>query len=203
MDPTERFSSRAEVYALARPSYPADVFQILREHHGLHAGAAVADLGSGTGIFTRLLLESGARVHAVEPNDDMRAKAELLLGHEPGFSSIAGRAEATSLPDASVELVTAAQAFHWFDLDLARREIVRICARRAMPRSCGTNATSARRPFFASTRTFSGSTARVTSSSREGRIRPRSSTLSSVTAGGRATPHRTRSTSIASGSSTA
>ena len=126
MDPTQRFSARADVYAQARPGYPTEVLDILRMHHGLREGAAVADLGAGTGIFTRLLLESGATVHAVEPNDDMRAEAERTLGGEPRFASVAGRAEATTLEDASVDLVTAAQAFHWFDLEPTRREIARI-----------------------------------------------------------------------------
>ncbi|MDB4944366.1 MAG: hypothetical protein JWP97_3900, partial [Labilithrix sp.] len=93
---------------------------------GLAAGSVVADLGSGTGIFTAGLLESGATVHAVEPNDEMRAAAESALGGQPSFRSVASRAEATTLPDASVHLVTAAQAFHWFDLEAARREMRRV-----------------------------------------------------------------------------
>ncbi len=126
MDPTKRFSARADVYAQARPTYPAQVLEILREHHGLHEGAVVADLGAGTGIFTRLLLEVGAIVHAVEPNDDMRAEAERTFAGHPRFSSVAARAEATTLATSSVDLVTAAQAFHWFDVEPTRREIVRV-----------------------------------------------------------------------------
>lgn len=126
MDPTARFSDRASDYVKARPSYPREMLGILRIECGLGERSVVADLGSGTGIFTRLLLESGARVHAVEPNDEMRAAAERDLGHDPRFFSVRGRAEATTLPPASVDLATAAQAFHWFDVEATRRELLRI-----------------------------------------------------------------------------
>lgn len=125
-DPTERFSDRASDYVKARPSYPTEVLAILRSTCGLSERSTVADLGSGTGIFTRLLLETGARVFAVEPNDEMRGAAERELASNPRFSSIRGRAEATTLPAASVDIATAAQAFHWFDVDAARRELHRI-----------------------------------------------------------------------------
>lgn len=125
-DPTERFSDRASDYVKARPSYPPELLGILRAECGLGERSIVADLGSGTGIFTRLLLESGARVHAVEPNDEMRAAAERELGANPRFASVRGRAEATTLPPASIDLATAAQAFHWFDVEATRRELVRI-----------------------------------------------------------------------------
>lgn len=125
-DPTARFSGRVDDYVKTRPSYPRGVLDVLREGCGLSAASVVSDLGSGTGLFTKLLLESGARVHAVEPNDEMRAAAESLLRDAPGFRSVAGRAEATTLEDASVDLVTAAQAFHWFDVEAAHREMRRI-----------------------------------------------------------------------------
>ena len=80
----------------------------------------------GTGISTELFLRHGYEVYAVEPNRAMREAAEEVLGPQPGFHSVAGRAEATTLPDAWVELVTAGQAFHWFDCDGARRELTRI-----------------------------------------------------------------------------
>ncbi len=131
-DATKRFSGRAAAYARARPSYPTGVLDVLRAECGLAPGAVACDLGSGTGIFARLLLEMGATVYAVEPNDDMRATAEAELGAMPGFRSVAGRAEATTLDDASVDLVTAAQAFHWFDVLATRREVARILR----PRGC-------------------------------------------------------------------
>jgi SAM-dependent methyltransferase len=125
-DPTTRFSGRVRDYAGTRPSYPAQVLDVLRVTCGLASSSVVCDLGSGTGIFTKRLLESGATVCAVEPNDEMREAAERSLGAEPGFRSVRGRAEATTLPDASVDIVTAAQAFHWFDVEGARTEMRRI-----------------------------------------------------------------------------
>jgi SAM-dependent methyltransferase len=122
-DATDRFSKRADAYARARPSYPQATLAILRAHHGLKPGAVVADIGSGTGIFTRRLIDFGAKVFAVEPNADMRAEAERTLA---GFTSIDARAEATTLAPASVDLIVAAQAFHWFDVAAARIEHARI-----------------------------------------------------------------------------
>jgi ubiquinone/menaquinone biosynthesis C-methylase UbiE len=124
--PSERFSTRAGNYARYRPSYPQAAIDLLAARCGLSVGAAVADLGSGTGILTELLLERGARVYAVEPNDAMRAAAETRLGGRIGFSSVVGSAEATTLPSASVDLLVAGQAFHWFDTQRARREALRV-----------------------------------------------------------------------------
>jgi ubiquinone/menaquinone biosynthesis C-methylase UbiE len=128
MDPTERFQSRADVYERARPSYPKAALDVLCEHYGLNPNTRVADLGSGTGIFSRLLLTSGAHVIGVEPNQDMLQVAEKKLRSESRFRSVAARAEATTLPDASIDLVVAAQAFHWFDLDRFIPELTRILA---------------------------------------------------------------------------
>ncbi len=126
LDPTRRFASRVENYRRYRPGYPAEVMQLLRERCGLRPGAAVADLGAGTGILTAQLLEVGARVWAVEPNKEMREAAERLLGERVGFTSVAGRAECTTLGSHSVSLVTASQAFHWFDPARSRTEALRI-----------------------------------------------------------------------------
>ena len=120
------FSGRVDDYVRTRPSYPHALLSVLRDACGLGASSVVADLGSGTGLFTRLLLETGATIYAVEPNDEMRAAAETMLKGEPGFRSVAGAAEATTLPDASVDIVTAAQAFHWFDVERTRVELHRI-----------------------------------------------------------------------------
>ncbi len=124
--PTERFSDRVEDYVKYRPSYPAELIEHLRDHCGLGAGSTVADIGSGTGIFTHLLLATGCRVLAVEPNDAMRHAAERRLGSAPGFHSVTGTAEQTGLDDDAVDLITAAQAFHWFQKDRTRREFQRI-----------------------------------------------------------------------------
>jgi SAM-dependent methyltransferase len=123
---TERFSSRVTNYARYRPSYPAAALETLRVRCHLGAATVVADVGSGTGILTELLLESGADVYAVEPNRPMREAAEAQLRSNPRFHSVDGSAEATTLPPASIHLITAAQAFHWFDVARARREFARI-----------------------------------------------------------------------------
>jgi SAM-dependent methyltransferase len=126
MDPTVRFSSRVRNYVKYRPHYPAKVIQVLVDDCGLASSSIIADIGSGTGILSELFLRHGNRVIAVEPNEAMRAAAEELLAGYSGFSSVAGRAEATTLPQTSVDFVTAGQAFHWFDRKKARVEFQRI-----------------------------------------------------------------------------
>jgi SAM-dependent methyltransferase len=123
---TSRFSDRVENYVRYRPGYPPEVVQELQSECGLIASHVVADIASGTGIWTRLLLENGNPVFGVEPNAEMRQAGERLLAAFPKFTSIAGTAEATTLADRSVDFVTAAQAAHWFDRAGARREFVRI-----------------------------------------------------------------------------
>ena len=123
-DPTGRFSERVDDYRRHRPSYPVEAVEAVLRH--LPELPVIADLGSGTGIFTALLLERGCRVYAVEPNEAMRLAAEVELQEQPGFTSIAAPAEATTLPDACVDAVTIAQAFHWFERDRARLECKRI-----------------------------------------------------------------------------
>lgn len=124
--PTERFGDRVDDYRRYRPGYPAALSRWLMAEAGLQPGDAVADIGAGTGLLSRDLLAAGLAVHAVEPNAAMRAAAEADLGRQPGFASIAGTAEATTLPAASVSLVTAAQAYHWFEPEAARAESLRI-----------------------------------------------------------------------------
>lgn len=125
-DPTRRFTDRAENYARYRPGYPAAVIDCLRRECGLSAHSIVADIGSGTGILTEMFLLNGNRVMAVEPNEAMRREAEQALARYSGFTSVDGRAEATTLGDHSVDLVTAGQAFHWFDAAASRVEFARI-----------------------------------------------------------------------------
>jgi SAM-dependent methyltransferase len=124
--PTERFSSRADDYARYRPGYPPAAIALLATQCGLKEGAVVADLGSGTGLLTEPLLAAGARVYAIEPNEAMRRAAEAQLGGRAGFTSVPGTAEATTLAAASVDLIVAGQAFHWFDVPAARREALRV-----------------------------------------------------------------------------
>jgi ubiquinone/menaquinone biosynthesis C-methylase UbiE len=124
--PTARFSDRVENYVRYRPGYPAEVLELLRAECGLRPNHVVADIASGTGIFTRLLLENGNSVFAVEPNGEMREMGRHQLGALDRLASVAGTAEETRLRSASVDFVTSAQAAHWFDLPLARAEFVRI-----------------------------------------------------------------------------
>jgi SAM-dependent methyltransferase len=125
-DPTQRFSSRVENYIRYRPGYPGGVLELLKNACGLTRDSVVADVASGTGIFTRLLLQDAGRVYAVEPNAAMRRAGEEGLGASPRFVSVAGSAEATTLPEHSVHIVTAAQAAHWFVPPPARKEFARI-----------------------------------------------------------------------------
>jgi SAM-dependent methyltransferase len=123
---TSRFSDRVENYIRYRPGYPLEALTVLQSECGLASGHIVADIASGTGIWTRRLLENGNAVFGIEPNTEMRQAGERLLASFPKFTSVAGTAEATTLADESVDFVTAAQAAHWFDRAGARGEFVRI-----------------------------------------------------------------------------
>ena len=123
---TTRFSDRVENYVRYRPGYPVGVLQGLKKECGLRPNHTIADVAFGTGIWTRLLLENANPVFGVEPNAEMREAGERLLAAFPNFTSVAGTAEATTLPDESVDFVTAAQAAHWFDRKRARCEFARI-----------------------------------------------------------------------------
>ncbi|MBI3817312.1 MAG: class I SAM-dependent methyltransferase [Planctomycetes bacterium] len=124
--PTRRFSNRARDYAQFRPGYPAEIIQILERECRLRASSVVVDAGCGTGIFTEILLHHGCRVFAVEPNDAMRREAESKCSKYAKFTSVAAPAESTGLPDASADLATFAQSFHWFDVERARAEFLRL-----------------------------------------------------------------------------
>jgi SAM-dependent methyltransferase len=125
-DSTLRFSGRVEQYARYRPSYPESLIDFLVQKYLLGSDSVVADVGSGTGRLTRLLLGRGVKVHAVEPNDGMREEAEKTLSSFSEFQSVNGMAEQTRLADNSVDLITSAQAFHWFDRNKARQEFERL-----------------------------------------------------------------------------
>ena len=124
--PTERFSDRVDAYVKYRPDYPRAVLELLQTECGLTPRSAVADIGSGTGKLSELFLRNGNSVYGVEPNPEMRLAGENLLSSYPGFVSVAGSAEATTLPDQSADFITAGQAFHWFDQKLARQGFERI-----------------------------------------------------------------------------
>ena len=125
-DAKQRFSNRVTDYARYRPSYPPALLDLLRTECGLRPEQNIADIGSGTGLLTKLLLENGNRVFGVEPNAEMRAAGEHFLQDYTNFASVTGSAESTALPWQSVDFITAGQAFHWFNVRLAAEEFRRI-----------------------------------------------------------------------------
>jgi len=125
-DPKKRFSSRVERYIKYRPGYPQEIITFLKEKRILHSNSIIADIGSGTGILSQLFLKEGNYVYGIEPNVDMRTAAEKLLYKYPKFISIDGSAENTTLDPKSIDIITAGQAFHWFNLEKARLEFLRI-----------------------------------------------------------------------------
>jgi SAM-dependent methyltransferase len=126
MIPAGRFSNRVADYVAGRPGYPDEVVVWLAETFDLPRSATIVDAGAGTGISAALFLRHGFTVVAVEPNDAMRHSLIGRLGSEPRFRAVAATAEATTLPEQSVDSVVAAQAFHWFDRAAFRTECARI-----------------------------------------------------------------------------
>lgn len=124
--PEERFSDRVENYVRYRPRYPQAIIDMLCREVGLSSASVIADVGSGTGISAELFLQAGCTVHGVEPNREMREAAERLLAAYAVFRSVNGTAQATTLPDQSVDVIVAAQAFHWFNTPETRAEFARI-----------------------------------------------------------------------------
>ena len=119
------FGTKAKEYAFGRPSYaPAAIDRIAADI--LEEGDLIADIGSGTGIFSREFLARGYDVFGVEPNEAMRSEAEKLYGENPLFYSVSATAENTGLPEHSFSLITAASAFHWFDIQKFHKECRRI-----------------------------------------------------------------------------
>lgn len=123
---TERFSDRVENYVKYRPGYPSEFIDYLYINVGFSKDSIIADIGSGTGILTALLLDRGGRVVGVEPNGEMRKAAEALLEEFPKFVSMDGTAENTGLSGNSIDYVICAQAFHWFNRDECKKEFQRI-----------------------------------------------------------------------------
>ena len=121
-----RFSDRVDDYVKYRPGYPSEVIRVLEQHCRLSSKSVVADIGSGPGNLARLFLGNGNEVFAVEPNAEMRNAGQQLLGDDRRYHSIDGSAEDTHLAGNSVDFITAAQAFHWFDWPLTKAEFRRI-----------------------------------------------------------------------------
>ena len=125
-DTIKRFSNRVKNYVKYRPSYPNEMFDVFAGEMNWTTESIVADIGSGTGLSAKPFLERGNRVIGVEPNPEMRRAAEEFLGEFPGFESRDGTAERTNLQTDSIDLVIAAQAYHWFDAKKASEEFKRI-----------------------------------------------------------------------------
>lgn len=125
-NPPERFTGRVESYRLGRPRYPDEVVDLLRRECELHDDAMVVDIAAGTGLLSEIFLAAGFAVTAVEPNAEMRAACSELGRNYPNLRCVAGTAENTGLEEQSADLITVAQAMHWFDLERTRVEFARI-----------------------------------------------------------------------------
>lgn len=125
-DSTKRFTDRVANYVKYRPGYPLEVLDYLQKECDLEPGSVVADVGAGTGIFTKLLIEKGYKVYAVEPNDAMREEADRQLEAFPTYHSMTGTADKTGLSAKSIDMIICAQAFHWFNTAEAKAEFQRI-----------------------------------------------------------------------------
>lgn len=125
-DTIERFSNRVENYVKYRPGYPPEMIAFLRNDLGLTSRSIVADIGSGTGLSALPFLENGNFVYGVEPNSGMRGAAENFLRVFDRFRSVEGNSAETTLDSDSIDLIIAAQAFHWFEPEATRKEFERI-----------------------------------------------------------------------------
>ncbi len=126
MTTTNLFSGREMHYAAGRPSYAIELINMLYDTIGFSASSVIADIGSGTGKFAEQLIKKGSTVICVEPNDDMRHQSEKELSPYSTVRFSNGNANETRLPDESVDFITAAQSFHWFDVSLFQQESRRI-----------------------------------------------------------------------------
>jgi len=126
MKVTERFSDRVQDYIKFRPGYPKGLIDQLGDLLKTHENVNVADVGAGSGILTKLLVSLSDQIYALEPNTEMReAGADLMKGF-PNIHFSHGTGEQTGLENKSIDLITVAQAFHWFDTEKAKEEFRRI-----------------------------------------------------------------------------
>ncbi len=126
INPTTRFSNTVKNYIRFRPGYPPEFLIFMKNELALDPNSIIADIGSGTGKLSRLFLENGNSLYGIEPNTEMRSAAEDLFDNYLNFHSLEGTAEAISLESHSIDFITAAQAFHWFDVDKTKKEFKRI-----------------------------------------------------------------------------
>ena len=125
MKNTEKFTQQSKHYETGRPSYAAELLHYLFKEH-LSKQDVIADIGAGTGKLTKPLLQRGNRVIAVEPNDAMRQVAQETLKDFDRAQFVKGTDSNTTLPNESIDAITVAQAFHWFDVDAFKKECKRI-----------------------------------------------------------------------------
>lgn len=121
-----KFDQKGGIYSKARPNYPDKLFSYLTGNGYVGKATVIADIGSGTGKFTQQIGRYSEKVFAVEPNDDMRLIAEKNFADCSNIVSVNGSAENTTLSDSSVDFITVAQAFHWFDRKTFKAECRRI-----------------------------------------------------------------------------
>jgi ubiquinone/menaquinone biosynthesis C-methylase UbiE len=126
LSPTQRFSNRVNNYIKYRPGYPEGIIKYLKTKNVLKSDSIIADIGSGTGKLTEIFLKNGNLVYGIEPNKEMRKGGEKFLKKYKYFISIDGTAENTKISSNSINIVTAGQAFHWFDLKKTKNEFKRI-----------------------------------------------------------------------------
>jgi ubiquinone/menaquinone biosynthesis C-methylase UbiE len=122
---TNKFTDKVDNYDKFRPNYPQEILLELKRYN-FSKNSIVADIGSGTGKLTQLFLENGNKTYAVEPNDNMRNKADILFKNISNYISINGTAEDSTLLDKSIDCITVGQAFHWFDPIKTIKEFKRI-----------------------------------------------------------------------------
>jgi len=120
----ELFTGKAESYAKARPGYPQEAMDYISTL--ISVDAVIADIGAGTGKFTEQLAVRGYKIFAVEPNSDMREQLAVSLAAFSNTTIVPSPAEATTLPNQSIDVITCAQALHWFEPDAFRAECIRI-----------------------------------------------------------------------------
>lgn len=123
---SERFTGRVDSYRRYRPRYPAEIVDLLRRECGLREDAVVVDVAAGTGLLAEIFLSAGFAVTGIEPNAEMRAACSELEQRYPKLRVVQGTAEETGMPERSADLITVAQAMHWFDLERTRAEFTRI-----------------------------------------------------------------------------
>jgi SAM-dependent methyltransferase len=126
VDSGSLFNGKASIYSKYRPGYPMELLKILAEETGFNSQWTVADIGSGTGILSRLFLENGNMVYCVEPNNDMLSESVNFNSGFPNCIIMKGSAESTGLDKDSVDIAVAGQSFHWFDPVAAKVELTRI-----------------------------------------------------------------------------